>query len=126
MEKNMKKIDTCITESVCCTSEIKHNIVSQLYVKKKKKKRGPTPGPQKTGIVINYEQKYGRIWVGKGFFPVASPKLMISTGSPLPTCFFPLDCQRAWLSCLFHRYHQLFYLGATPQACCQTGFIHPN
>ena len=35
----MKKIDTCITESVCCTSEIKHNIVSQLYVNKKKKKK---------------------------------------------------------------------------------------
>ena len=34
----MKKIDTCITESVCCTAEIKHNIVSQLHVNKTKKR----------------------------------------------------------------------------------------
>ena len=28
--KNMKK-NICLTESLCCTAEIKHNIVNQLY-----------------------------------------------------------------------------------------------
>ena len=31
-EKNIKNI--CITESLCCTAEIKHNIVNQLYFNK--------------------------------------------------------------------------------------------
>ena len=30
MEKNMKK-ETCITESLCCTAEIKHNIVNKVF-----------------------------------------------------------------------------------------------
>ena len=33
-----KRIYLCITESLCCTAEIKHTIVSQLYFNKIKKK----------------------------------------------------------------------------------------
>ena len=36
MEKNMKR-NTCITESLCCTAEIKHIIVNQIYFSKTKK-----------------------------------------------------------------------------------------
>ena len=38
MEKN---IYVCITESLCCTAEIKHNITNQLYFNKIKKKKNP-------------------------------------------------------------------------------------
>ena len=33
----MKKEYICITESLCCTAEVKHNIVNQLYFNKIKK-----------------------------------------------------------------------------------------
>ena len=38
MEKNMKRIYICITQSLCCTAEIKH-IVNQLYFSQGKTKK---------------------------------------------------------------------------------------
>ena len=37
MEKNKKK-DTYMYESLCCTAEIKHNIINELYLNKIKKR----------------------------------------------------------------------------------------
>ena len=38
LRKNMKTIYACITNSLCCTAEIKHNIADQLYFNKIKNK----------------------------------------------------------------------------------------
>ena len=34
MEKYEKNVYICITESLCCIAEIKHNIVNQQYLNK--------------------------------------------------------------------------------------------
>ena len=49
----MKRIYTCITESLCCKAEIKHNSVNQLYFNNIFK--------QQLGITDSWKDK-GSLW----------------------------------------------------------------
>ena len=60
IEKNMKK-NICITESICCTAEIKPNIVNQIcFNKKKKQQQQPRSGPASTCSCQVAEDKKGQ------------------------------------------------------------------